>query len=49
MRSGFERVAKVVLIFVVAAGVALVVLSELYPDEEDGNVSGQESVARLGR
>ncbi|MDD2460476.1 MAG: hypothetical protein WC328_15130 [Kiritimatiellia bacterium] len=49
MTRRYERVVKMVLIFAVAAGAALVVLSELYPDEEEGNVCGQACVAGLGR
>jgi hypothetical protein len=49
MTSGYESSAKVLLIIALATGAALVVLSELYPNEEEGNVSGQELVAGQGR
>jgi hypothetical protein len=49
MTSGYESSAKVLLIIALATGVALVVLSELYPNEEEDTASGQELVAVQGR
>ena len=47
MTAGHERIAKTVLIFTMVAGAVLVVMTELYPDEDE--VSCQRSVSGLGR
>ncbi|MDD3545272.1 MAG: hypothetical protein PHG96_07940 [Kiritimatiellae bacterium] len=38
-----------VLIFAVTAGAAMVVLSEIYPEETEEGVSGHACVAEFGR